>query len=87
MLMGVASILSRGVAAARGCSKIALGINPNQPFELRSWLHQWFQGGAGPMQDARAAGASDSRAVSMMNNINSQQPQQARMPQPPPPTR
>ena len=81
MIAGIFSTLSRVLAGSRGLGKISLGLNPNQPLELRSWIGQFFQGGGGAMSSARDAGMSAGAQQSIIDNMNrrpSQPPPQAR---------
>jgi hypothetical protein len=84
MFPGIISLFSKGLAGSRGLTKIGLGMNPNQPFELRNWLHQFFQdllqggGGGGGMSSARSEGQSSGAAQSVMDNNNRMAQQAAR---------
>lgn len=79
MLAGFLGALGRCAGATRGLTKIALGLNPNQPFELRGWLSQFSLGGGGGVGAAQASHGSSS----IMDQMASRSaPQQARQPPP-----
>jgi hypothetical protein len=89
MIAGLVSLCGKAVAATRGAAKIALGQNPNSPFQLMNLLHQFYSPGGGG--GARSEGQMDNRAGSMVDNMNqvnrTAQMQSARAPAPPPPQR
>lgn len=53
MLAGLVNAIGRIGAAARGLSKVALGTNPNSPFDITHFLKNFFPGNSGAVHDAR----------------------------------